>query len=59
MEGLSPKLLRELIAALTDAEFIMRQAGKYAWPMRDSFNRSAADAREVLAKAQQFQQAAE
>ena len=41
----------QLVAALEDAEFIMRQAGKIAGPMQDSFNRSAQDARAALAKA--------
>jgi len=40
-----------LVSALEDAEFLMRQAGKIAGPMQDSFNRSAADARAALAKA--------
>ena len=43
----------ELLAALVDAEFLMRQAGKHAGPMQDSFNRSAADARAAIAKATQ------
>jgi len=39
-----------LVAALEDAEFLMRQAAKHAGPMQDSFRRSAADARAALAK---------
>ena len=42
----------ELLAALQDAEFLMRQAGKHAGPLQDSFNRSAEDARAAIAKAQ-------
>lgn len=41
----------ELLAALQDAEFLMRQAGKHAGPMQDSFNRSAYDARAAIARA--------
>lgn len=41
----------DLLAALCDAEFLMRQAGKIAGPMQDSFNRSADDARQAIAKA--------
>ena len=41
----------ELIEALRDAEFLLRKAGQLAGPMRDSFNRSAADARAAIAKA--------
>ena len=37
-----------LIAALEDAEFLMRKAGQLAGPMQDSFNRSSADARVAL-----------
>lgn len=40
----------DLVAALEDAEFLMRRAGKIAGPMQGSFNRSAQDARAVLAK---------
>ena len=39
-----------LIAALEDAEFLMRKAGQLAGPMQDSFNRSSADARATLAQ---------
>lgn len=41
----------ELLAALEDAEFLLRKAGLMAGPMRDSFNRSASDARAAIAKA--------
>ena len=41
----------ELLAALEDAEFLLRKAGLMAGPMRDSFNRSAGDARAAIAKA--------
>lgn len=41
----------ELLALLEDAEFLMRQAGKIAGPMQDSFNRVAEDARAAMAKA--------
>jgi hypothetical protein len=41
----------ELLEALRDAEFLLRKAGQLAGPMRDSFNRSAADARAAIAKA--------
>ena len=40
-----------LLAALEDAEFLLRKAGQLTGPMQDSFNRSAADARAVIAKA--------
>ena len=40
-----------LVAALEDAEFLMRQAAKHAGPMQDSFKRSAEDARAALALA--------
>jgi len=42
----------ELLSALKDAEFLLRKAGLMAGPMRDSFNRSASDAREAIAKAE-------
>jgi hypothetical protein len=42
----------EMLAALKDAEFLLRKAGLMAGPMRDSFNRSASDAREAIAKAE-------
>jgi hypothetical protein len=42
----------ELLEALKDAEFLLRKAGLMAGPMRDSFNRSASDAREAIAKAE-------
>jgi hypothetical protein len=42
----------EMLAALKDAEFLLRKAGLMAGPMRDSFNRSAGDAREAIAKAE-------
>lgn len=41
----------DLLAALEDAEFLLRKAGLMAGPMRDSFNRSASDARDAIAKA--------
>lgn len=41
----------DLLAALVDAEFLMRQAGKIPGPMQDSFNRSAEDARAAIARA--------
>ena len=41
----------DLLAALEDAEFLLRKAGLVAGPMRDSFNRSASDARAAIAKA--------
>lgn len=41
----------DLLAALEDAEFLLRKAGLMAGPMRDSFNRSAGDARAAIAKA--------
>jgi hypothetical protein len=41
----------ELLSALVDAEFLMRQAGKIAGPMQDSFKRSAEDARAAIAHA--------
>jgi hypothetical protein len=41
----------DLLAALEDAEFLLRKAGLMAGPMRDSFNRSASDARAAIAKA--------
>jgi hypothetical protein len=40
-----------LVAALEDAEFLMRQASKHAGSMQDSFKRSAEDARAALALA--------
>jgi hypothetical protein len=42
----------EMLAALKDAEFLLRKAGLMAGPMRDSFNRSASDAREAITKAE-------
>jgi len=42
----------ELLTALKDAEFLLRKAGLMAGPMRDSFNRSASDAREAIVKAE-------
>lgn len=44
---------RELVSALEDAEFLMRQAGKFPGPMHDSFNRSSQYARETLERAKQ------
>ena len=41
----------ELLSALVDAEFLMRQAGKIPGPMQDSFNRSAEDACAAINKA--------
>ena len=41
----------DLLAALEDAEFLLRKAGLIAGPMRDSFNRSASDARAEIDKA--------
>lgn len=41
----------DLLAALEDAEFLLRKAGLMAGPMRDSFNRSASGARAAIAKA--------
>ena len=41
----------DLLAVLEDAEFLLRKAGQIAGPMQDSFNRSAEDARVVIAKA--------
>ena len=41
----------ELLAALEDAEFLLRKAGQIAGPMQDSFQRSATDARAAIAKA--------
>jgi hypothetical protein len=41
----------ELLEALRDAEFLLRKAGLMAGPMRDSFNRSASDARAAIEKA--------
>jgi hypothetical protein len=41
----------DLLASLEDAEFLLRKAGLMAGPMRDSFNRSAGDARAAIAKA--------
>ena len=41
----------ELLAALEDAEFLLRKAGLIAGPMQDSFKRSATDARAAIAKA--------
>ena len=42
----------DLLAALKDAEFLLRKAGIMAGPMKDSFNRSASDARAAIAKAE-------
>ena len=39
----------DVVDALHNAEFLMRQAGKYPGPMQDSFNRSADQARDALA----------
>lgn len=41
----------ELLAALEDAEFLLRKAGLIAGAMQDSFNRLAADARTAITKA--------
>ena len=41
----------DLLDALEDAEFLLRKAGNIPGPMRDSFNRSASDARAAIAKA--------
>lgn len=41
----------ELLAALEDAEFLLRKAGLIAGPMQDSFKRSATDAIAAIAKA--------
>lgn len=38
------------LQVLRDAEFLTRQAGKYAGPMKDSFNRSSADFRALIAQ---------
>ena len=42
----------DLLAALKDAEFLLRKAGIMAGPMKDSFNRSASDARAAIATAE-------
>lgn len=42
----------DMLAALQDAEFLLRKAGQLAGPMQDSFKRSAADARTAIAKAE-------
>lgn len=42
----------ELLFVLEDMEFLARQAGKTPGPLQDSFNRSAQDARDVIAKAE-------
>jgi hypothetical protein len=42
---------KELLAALEDAEFLLRKAGQFPGPMQDSFKRSAEDARQAIAKA--------
>lgn len=42
---------QDLLDALRDAEFLLRKAGQKSGPMRDSFNRSASDARSAIAKA--------
>ena len=49
--GNDEKTWNDLLAALEDAEFLLRKAGLMAGPMRDSFNRSASDARAAIAKA--------
>ncbi len=41
----------DLLAALEDAEFLLRKAGQLSGPMQDSFKRSASDARAAIAKA--------
>jgi hypothetical protein len=41
----------ELLEALEDAEFLLRKAAQVAGPMRESFARSAEDARVAIAKA--------
>jgi hypothetical protein len=41
----------DLLAALQDAEFLLRKAGQLAGPRQDSFNRSAADARAAILNA--------
>jgi hypothetical protein len=41
----------DLLAALIDAEFLLRKAAQLAGPMQDSFARSAADARAAIARA--------
>lgn len=41
----------DLLAALEDAEFLLRKAAQLQGPMHDSFKRSAEDAREAIAKA--------
>ena len=45
----------DLLAALTDAEFLLRKAGQIAGPMQDSFKRSAEDARAAIARATEEQ----
>ena len=45
----------DLLAALKDAEFLLRKISIHpndAWAMRDSFTRSAQDARDAISKAQ-------
>jgi hypothetical protein len=42
----------DMLEALKDAEFLLRKAGIMAGPMKDSFNRSASDARAAIAKAE-------
>ena len=41
----------ELLAAVEDAEFLLRKLGQLAGPMQDSCNRSAEDARAAIRKA--------
>ena len=41
----------ELLAALEDAEFLLRKAAQVSGPMQDSFRRSAEDARSAISKA--------
>ena len=50
--GINPEAVKDLLAALKDAEFLLRKAGQVAGPMQDSFNRSAVDARAAIAKAE-------
>ena len=45
----------ELLAALEDAEFLLRKTGQLSGPMQDSFNRSAEDARAAIAKAKGYE----
>ena len=41
----------DLLAALEDAEFLLRKAAQVSGPMKDSFKRSAEDARAAISKA--------